>query len=259
MLTAYDAPSAEIARGAGADLILVGDSLAMTVLGYPNTGSVSMDEMIHHAKAARRGAPDAILIGDLPLKGVEKGPSQALQSARRFVEEAGCDAVKLEWRDDAAEAALKIFNSGIPVMGHVGLTPQRVHSSQDFRVHGARASEAARIAAAARELEACGAFAVVLECVPWPVGKAITAALKVPTIGIGAGPYCDGQVLVFSDVTGIFKKFTPRFVKRFADARAPMEKAAKKFVREVRAGKFPSKKHSYEMKAEERKAFERWA
>ena len=255
MLTAYDAPTAELLERAGIDLILVGDSLGMVMLGYPSTALVTMDEMIHHAKAVRRGAPKSFIIGDLPLKGVEKGAQQTLVSARRFMEEAGLDAVKLEWSKDALKSADLLIKNRIPVMGHVGLTPQTVKKQNGFRVQGQDAESALDIFKAAKAFEEKKAFSVLLECVPAPVGTAITESLKVPTIGIGAGAHCDGQVLVFHDLVGIFRKFTPRFIKRYANLDKEMQKAAEKYKKEVLGGRFPGKEHSFLMKTKEKELF----
>ena len=248
-MTAYDTPTAEILDGQGVDFILVGDSVGMVVLGYPSTVMVTMDEMIHHAKAVRRGVRASRIIGDLPLKGVEKGPSQALVSARRFMDEAGCDAVKIEWGKHCLKTVDLLVKNKIPVLGHIGLTPQS--ATRGFKVQGQTVKGALELLKSAVELEKRGVFGVLLECVPWPVAKQITETLKVPTIGIGAGSYCDGQVLVFPDVVGLFKKFSPRFVKRYADVDSVMRKAVSRYVADVKKGRFPKKKQSFGMKPEE--------
>ncbi len=251
MLTAYDFPTAEVLEKAGADLILVGDSLGMVLLGYSSTADVTMDEMIHHAKAVRRGAKNSFIIGDLPLKGVEKGPQQALISSKRFIREAGCDAVKLEWGPKALETTDLLVRNKIPVMGHIGLTPQTAAKIGGFKVQGQDAESALKILEAALLLEKHGVFSIILECVPAPIAAVITKTLKVPTIGIGAGPACDGQVLVFHDLVGIFTKFTPRFVKHYARLEPLMKNAVEKYVRDVKAARFPQRKHSFLMKKEE--------
>jgi len=251
MLTAYDAPTAELLESAGIDLILVGDSLGMVLLGYPSTTQVTMDEMIHHAKAVRRGAPRSLIIGDLPLKGIEKGPRQALASARRFIEEAHLDAVKLEWGKDAIQTTELFVKHHIPVMGHAGLTPQTANKNIGFKVQGQDAASALKVFEVAKAFETKGAFSVLLECVPAPVAQIVTRSLQVPTIGIGAGPHCDGQVLVFHDLVGIFKKFKPRFVKRYTNLNTAMQRAVESYKRDVLAGKFPDRKHSFSMKKEE--------
>ena len=256
MLTAYDAPTAELLEAQGVDILLVGDSVGMVLLGYESTVSVTMDEMIHHAKAVRRGAKKSFVIGDLPLKGVEKGPKQALESARRFVREAGCQAVKLEWSPRCLKTTRLLVKNGIPVMGHIGLTPQSAAKEGGFGVRGQRADKAAQLLKNALALEKTGAFAVLLECVPTPVAKKITQRLKIPTFGIGAGKYCDGQVLVFHDVVGAFKKFKPRFVRSYADVHSMMQQAVGRFVKDVRSEHFPKKKHGFNMKKEEAMRFE---
>jgi 3-methyl-2-oxobutanoate hydroxymethyltransferase len=215
-----------------------------------------MDEMVHHAKAVRRGAQKTPVIGDLPYLGVKNGPAQALASAKRFIREAGCDAVKLEWSESAVAAVKLMRKHRIPVMGHVGLTPQTVADKQGYKVQGRTAVDARRILDEAKALEKAGCFAVLLECVPSNVAAAVTRALRVPTIGIGAGPNVDGQVLVFHDVMGLFTRFEPRFVKRYAHLATPMEHAAAAFVKEVRLGRFPEKKHGFSMGREERRLFE---
>ena len=251
MLTAYDAPTAELLENTGIDLILVGDSLGMVLLGYPSTIDVTMNEMIHHARAVRRGAPRSLIIGDLPLKGIEKGPKQALESARRFIEEAHLDAVKLEWGKNATQITELFMKHRIPVMGHVGLTPQTANKNNGFTVQGREASTAMKIFEAARAFETKGAFSVLLECVPNLVAQIITKSLRVPTVGIGAGPHCDGQVLVFHDLVGIFTKFRPRFVKRYANLGTAMQHAVALYKRDVLAGRFPKHEHSFLMKKEE--------
>ncbi len=256
MLTAYDFPTAELVERAGADLILVGDSLGMVVLGYSSTRPVTMDEMVHHAKAVRRGALKTPVIGDLPFLGVKKGPRQALASARRFIDEAGCDAVKLEWSENAVRTARLLRKNRIQVMGHVGLTPQTVTDKKGYKVQGRTAADAQRILDEAKAFEDAGCFSVLLECVPSNVAAAVTRALRVPTIGIGAGPAVDGQVLVFHDVAGLFTRFVPRFVKHYAHLAKPMEHAAGAYVKEVRSGRFPAKRHEFSMDREERRLFE---
>ena len=255
MLTAYDAPTAERLEAAGIDLILVGDSLRTVVLVCPSTSGVTMNEMIHHAKAVRRGAPTSFIIGDLPLKGIEKGQKQALQSTRRFMDEAGLDAVKLEWSKEAPEIAELLMRRGIPFMGHVGLTPQTVKKNAGFKVQGQDSKSALGILKAARVFEEKKAFSVLLECVPSPVGEVITKELIIPTIGIGAGPHCDGQVLVVHDLVGLFNKFTPRFVKKYATIGDDICRAAEKYKKDVYTGRFPGMNHSFFMKKEEKKLF----
>ena len=256
MMTAYDAPTAELLEEQGVDILLVGDSVGMVLLGYDSTAPVTMDEMLHHAKAVRRGAKKSTVIGDLPLKGVQKGPKQALASARRFIREAGCQAVKLEWGPHAVESTRLMVKKGILVMGHVGLTPQRAAKEGGYKVRGQQAENALEILRHALAFEKAGAFAVLLECVPAPVAKVITKTLKVPTVGIGAGPDCDGQVLVFQDVTGSFHKFRPRFAQRYGQVYESSQKAVGRFLKDVRQKKYPQKKHTFGMKSDERQRFE---
>ncbi len=257
MLTAYDAPTAEILESEGIDFILVGDSVGMVLLGYASTVPVTMDEMIHHAKAVRRGAKKTFVIGDLPLKGIQKGPRQALESAKRFIKEAGCQAVKLEWNARCLETTRLLVQHKICVMGHVGLTPQSAFRQGGFKVRAQSSKEAQTLLETALAFEKAGAFSLLLECIPAPVAKAVTQRLRIPTFGIGAGPDCDGQVLVFQDIIGSFKKFTPRFVKIYADVDGLSRKAVSYFIREVRSGRFPEKKHCFGMKKEEQDKFVR--
>jgi 3-methyl-2-oxobutanoate hydroxymethyltransferase len=255
MLTAYDAPTAQMLESEGIDFILVGDSVGMVLLGYDSTVPVTMDEMIHHAKAVRRGAKKTFIIGDLPLKGVEKGPGQALESARRFVREAGCQAVKLEWNARCLETTRLLVQNSIPVMGHVGLTPQSALREGGFKVRAQKAEEAEALLQKAMAFQSAGSFSILIECVPSPVAKIVTERLRIPTFGIGAGPYCDGQVLVFHDVVGSFKKFKPRFVKTYANTDGVMRKAGARFIKDVHSGRFPRKKNSFDMKEKERARF----
>ncbi len=254
MLTAYDAPVAGLLEEAGVDMLLVGDSLGMVVLGYESTAVVTMDEMIHHAKAVRRGAPKSFVVADMPLKGLEKGPAQALLSAKRFVKEAGSDAVKIEWGKDTLNIIHKIVKAGIPVMAHAGLTPQAAGPG-GFKVKGRTAEAAFDVWRQSEAMQNAGAFSVLLECIPAEVGSEITKRLKVPTIGIGAGPDCDGQVLVYHDMVGLFDKFTPKFIKRYAKLGPGIKKAVAAYVSEVSGRRFPKKKHSYSMDPQEKSHF----
>jgi 3-methyl-2-oxobutanoate hydroxymethyltransferase len=248
VLTAYDAPTAALLEKAGVDLILVGDSVGPVLLGHPSTTDVTMDEIIHHARAVRRGAPQTPVIGDLPLAGRTGGIGRALAAARRFVSEGGCDAVKLEWDDDAPRLTALLVRRGIPVMGHVGLTPQTAEATGGLRARGRTAEEACAIRHAAKAFESAGAFSVVLECIPAELGASITKALAIPTIGIGAGPSCDGQVLVFQDLVGANPGFEPRFLKRYARTRDAERRAVAAFLRDVRGARFPARRHGYAMK-----------
>ena len=250
MLTAYDALTSGILEVSGVDIILVGDTLGMVLLGYPNTAQVTMEEMIHHAKAVRRGAPKSFILGDLPKKGVEKGSQQALASARQFLK-AGMNGVKMEWRKDCLKSAELLVKNKIFVQGHVGLTPQDAKDKSDFRVRGKDAKSALEIFKQAKALEAAGVAMLLLECVPWELGRLITEAVKIPTIGIGAGSYCDGQVLVFHDLIGMFEDFTPKFVKHYAEAAPLFKKAVANYIRDVRESRFPAAAQSFKMDAAE--------
>ncbi len=259
VLTAYDYPLASLIDRSAVDIILVGDSLANVVLGLDSTTQVGMTEMLHHAKAVRRAVRRALLVGDMPFESYQKDPSQAVANARRFVREAGCDAVKLEWFDRCLEVAENIVKAGIPVMGHVGLTPQTAEQLGGFKVQGKDADSARRILEDALALEEKGCFSIVLECVPAPLAAMITQRLSVPTIGIGAGKDCDGQVLVTHDLLGLFERFTPKFVKRYVRLNDAIEKGIGRFCADVRRGKFPDKAHSYPMNPEELKKFRKKA
>lgn len=250
MLTAYDVPLAKLVDAAGVDLVLVGDSLGMVVLGYETTTPVTMEEMLHHAKAARRGVTRALLVGDLPFLALRGSTEEAVKHAVRFVQEAGCDAVKLEWRQGIEDTAKAIVDAGIPVMGHVGLTPQTA-AAEGFGLRGKDAASAARILAQALALEEVGCFSMVLECLPDVLAQEITQRLRIPTIGIGSGPWCDGQVLVTHDLLGLFDRFTPSFVKRYADLGTTIRDAAAAYVRDVHAGRFPGPEHTKTMVPEE--------
>ena len=253
VLTAYDYPLASLIDRCAVDIILVGDSLANVVLGLDSTTQVGMTEMLHHAKAARRAVKRALLVGDMPFESYQQDPGKAVANARRFVQEAGCDAVKLEWFDRCLEVAGNIVKAGIPVMGHVGLTPQTAEQLGGFKVQGKDAGSARRILDNALALEKKGCFSIVLECIPAPLAAMITKRLSIPTIGIGAGKDCDGQVLVTHDLLGLFERFTPKFVKRYVHLNNSIEKGVTRFCKDVRRGKFPDKAHSYPMNPEELK------
>lgn len=244
MLTAYDYPMAKLVDAAGADLVLVGDSLGMVVLGYKDTAGVTMDEMIHHAKAARRGVTRALLIGDMPLVALRVSAAEALRHAKRFVQEAGCEAVKVEWRQGIEAIARTIVAAGIPVMGHVGLTPQTASEEGGFGMRGKDVASAVTIVTQARALQEAGCFAMVLECLPDEVAQELTTRLRVPTIGIGSGPSCDGQVLVTYDLLGLYDRRTLRFVKRYADLSGTIRQAATAYIRDVQTGVFPGPEHT---------------
>ncbi len=247
MLTAYDASFARLVDAAGADIILVGDSLGMVVLGYESTVPVSMEEMLHHAKAVRRGAGEAFVVGDMPFLSYQVSVGEAIANAGRFMKEAGCDAVKLEGGEEVAETVRALVRAGIPVMGHIGLTPQTAGQLGGYKVQGRDAASARKLLAAARALERAGAFAVVLECLPDKLARAIAEAIAIPAIGIGAGNGCDGQVLVTHDLLGMFEKFVPSFVKNYAKLAPQMKEALASFRREVTEGVFPGPEHSFTM------------
>lgn len=258
MLTAYDFPTAQIIDQAGIDSILVGDSLGMVVLGYDNTLPVTMQEMLHHCRAVARGAKYALLVGDMPFMSYQASPSDAVRNAGRFLQEAGMDAVKLEGGRERLDAIRAIVSAGIPVMGHLGLTPQSVHQFGGFRPQGRDANAAQRLMEDAILLEENGCFSLVLESVPTRLAKLISDRLEIPTIGIGAGDGCDGQVLVTHDLLGLFDRFTPRFVKKFANLNGEMRQAFSEYKDEVESGVFPAPEHSIEMPEEEWADFLSW-
>ncbi len=245
VLTAYDYLSARILDEAEIPILLVGDSLGMVMLGYPTTLPVTLDEMIHHAKAVSRGSKQALLVGDMPFMSYHLSVEQAIASAGRFIQEAGMHAVKLEGGGRIVEITRRITELGIPVMGHLGLTPQFVNQMGGFKVQGKSGAQAARILADARELEQAGAFSIVLEGVPGELATRVTQALRIPTIGIGAGPGTDGQVLVFHDMLGITTGKAPKFVKRYANLAEEITSAARRYSQEVADGEFPGPEHSY--------------
>jgi len=245
MVTAYDYPSAQVAQEAGVDMVLVGDSGAMTVLGYPSTIPVSLDEMLMLASAVRRGLSTPLLVGDLPFGSYEASDEQAIATAQRFIKEAGCDAVKLERGGTSVQRARAIVAAGIPVMGHVGLTPQTATALGGYRAQGRTAEQAIAVARDAIALEEAGCFSVVLEAIPAAVAEEILARVQIPVIGIGAGPATDGQVLVFHDLLGIYDGHVARFAKRFADVRAHMVAGVAEYAAEVRSRAFPAPEHCY--------------
>jgi 3-methyl-2-oxobutanoate hydroxymethyltransferase len=251
MLTAYDFPTAQALDQAGVDVILVGDSLGMVVLGYENTLPVTMEDMLHHCKAVRRGAHLALLVGDMPFMSYQVSSSEALRNAGRFLQEAGMDAVKLEGGRERADAIRTIIGAGIPVMGHLGLTPQSVHQLGGFRPQGRSAEAAYRLLDDALILQDAGCFSLVLESIPARLAHLVSERLTIPTIGIGAGAGCDGQVLVTHDLLGLFDRFTPKFVKKYADLHAEMQRAFTAYIGDVQAGRFPTDEHSVDMKDDE--------
>jgi 3-methyl-2-oxobutanoate hydroxymethyltransferase len=256
MVTSYDYPTARLADEAGLDLILVGDSAAMTVLGHDSTVPATMDEMVMLTRAAARGAQRPLLIADMPFGSFQVSDEDALRNAIRFFKEAGADAVKLEGAGTSLSRVRAIVAAGIPVMGHVGLTPQSATMLGGLRAQGRTATQALRLLDDARALEAEGCFAVVLEAVPAPVAARITAALSVPTIGVGSGPDCDGQVLVLHDLVGLYQGRSARFVKRYADVGSTIRDALERFAADVRTGAFPAEEHTYSIPDEELALFE---
>jgi len=253
MLTAYDYPLASLIDRAGIDMILVGDSVANVVLGLDSTTKVGMTEMIHHAKAVTRAVKHALVIGDMPYESYQINPEESVKNAFRFINEAKCDAVKLEWFDKCLEVSKDIIKAGIPVMGHIGLTPQTADKLGGFKVQGKNAEQAKRLIDEAQALEKLGCFSLVLECVPDKIAEMITKNLKIPTIGIGAGINCDGQVLVTHDLLGLFERFTPKFVKKYINLSPLISEAIEDYKKEVIEGKFPTKNHSFTIKEEELK------
>ncbi len=258
MLTAYDYPVAMAVDRAGIDSILVGDSLAMVVLGYENTLPVTMDDMIHHCKAVARGAQYALLIGDMPFMSYQASVEEAVRNAGRFLKEGGMDAVKLEAGRERADAVKSIAGSGIPVQGHLGLTPQSVHQL-GFSPQAMTSDAAVRLLEDAQILQEAGCFSIVLESIPARLGRLVSERLEIPTIGIGAGLGCDGQVLVTHDLLGLFERFTPRFVKKYADLHGEMARAISAYKDDVEAGEFPGDEHCVEMQNEDWKRLEQWA
>src|SRR5436853_7424436 len=244
MLTAYDFPSARLVTEAGIDLILVGDSLGMVVLGYGSTLPVTMDDMVHHTKATRRGAPEAFVIADLPFLAYGT-PEQALANAARLMKEAGADSVKLEGGVEIVPIIEALSRAGVPVLGHVGLTPQTASALGGYKLQGKDEDSVRRIMEGATALEKAGCWGVVLELVPAELAKLVTSRIGIPTIGIGAGAHCDGQVLVFHDVVGLLSGFTPTFVKRYTEAGDAIRDALKRYAEEVRSGAFPAREQSF--------------
>jgi 3-methyl-2-oxobutanoate hydroxymethyltransferase len=247
MVTAYDYSMAKLVDEAGMPIILVGDSLGMVVLGYESTIPVTMDEMIHHTKAVVRGTKHALIIGDMPFMTYHISIEDALRNAARFIQEGGAQAVKLEGGETVAEKVSRIVAAGIPVQGHIGLTPQSIHQLGGYKVQGKTAEVAARLLNDAKALENAGAFSIVLECVPTPLAKLITERVSVPTIGIGAGKHCDGQVQVINDLLGMYTDFVPKHAKQYAKLSESISTSVSDYISEVRSGKFPTSKQSYEM------------
>ena len=247
MLTAYDYPLGLMAAESGVDIVLVGDSLGMVVLGLEGTVAVTMEDMIHHIKAVVRGCKGPLIVGDMPFMSYNTSPREAIANAGRLMKEGGCDAVKLEGGCDFAPTIAAIVKAGIPVQGHIGLTPQTASALGGFKTQGKDAAAAKQIIDDATALEDAGVFSMILEAVPAPLGKLVADAVNVPVIGIGAGPDVDGQVLVFHDVVGLFDRFVPKFVKQYADVRKIIVAALKEYNRDVLEGRFPGPEHSFSM------------
>jgi 3-methyl-2-oxobutanoate hydroxymethyltransferase len=254
MVTGYDYPLALAEEKAGVDIILVGDSLGMTVLGYDSTLPVRMDTMIDHAQAVRRAAPTAYVIGDMPYLSYQISIEQAVANAGRFMKEAGCDAVKLEGGRNVLDVVAALTKATIPVMGHIGLTPQSIAMLGGFKSQGRSLAAAEALIEDAKALEEAGAVALLLEAVPPEVGKIITSRANIPVIGIGAGPYCHGQCLIVHDMLGFFEAFTPKFVKKYADLNSIIVKALEEYISDVKGGTFPGPEHCYKMQPGEGEA-----
>jgi 3-methyl-2-oxobutanoate hydroxymethyltransferase len=246
MVTAYDAPTAKIVDESGVDIVLVGDSLGNVIQGLDNTLPVTVDEMIYHTKIVSRGIQNAHLCSDMPFMSYQSSNLDAVKNAGRFVKEAGAESVKLEVTEDYIDTIKEIRKAGIPVMGHIGLRPQSVHDMGGYKLQGRDKKESEKLLALARKIEDAGAFSLVLESIPQKLAKKITKSIKIPTIGIGAGVDCDGQVLVINDLSGLSEEPLPKFVKKYADVRNILKNATKEYVDEVRSGAFPTKEHSYD-------------
>lgn len=245
MLTAYDASFAALIDASGIEMVLVGDSLGMVLLGYDSTIPVTMEEMLHHCRAVNRGIKRAVMVGDMPFMSYQVSESEAITNAGRFLKESGCDAVKLEGGSEMCDKVKAISLAGIPVMGHIGLTPQTASQLGGYKVQGRDADSARKLLQSARDLEASGAFSIVLECIPAELSEVITKAVSIPTIGIGAGKHCDGQVLVTHDMVGMFEKFIPSFVKQYANLASQIKEAVITYNEEVKNGSFPSEEQSF--------------
>lgn len=245
MVATYDYLTAQLADEAGVEAILVGDSVANVMLGYENTLPVTMEEMLHHTRAVARGTRRCLVIGDMPFLSYQTSTEEAVRNAGRFLKEGNAQAVKLEGGREEVEHVKAIVEAGIPVMAHLGLTPQKIHQLGGYKVVGREEEVASMLVEEAKALERAGAFSVVLECMPWRLTKRLTEELRIPTIGIGAGPYCDGQVLVLHDLIGLTPR-VPKFVKRYAELRPEVIGALQKFREEVKGGRFPTLEHSYE-------------
>lgn len=245
VLTASDAPLARIAGECGVDILLVGDSLAMTVLGYPNTIPFTLEESLHHCAAVRRGCPDGFVVGDMPFMTYQADINEALKNAARYLKEAGADAVKIEGGAEIIPVVKRFVDAGIPVMAHVGLMPQKIMTAGGYRIAGKTGEEAEQLIADAKALQDAGAFAIVLECIPAETSRRITEAVDIPTISIGGGIHCDGQVQVVYDLLGLFADFVPKHAKCYANLNEEVRRAFTEYVSEVRNGQFPGEEHSF--------------
>lgn len=247
MLTAYDYSTAKLMDEAGVNTILVGDSLGTVMLGYSDTLPVTMEDMIHHTKAVCRGAKNALVIADMPFMSYQTSTYDAVVNAGRLIKETGAQAVKLEGGAEVCEQIAAITKASIPVVAHIGLTPQSINAFGGFKVQGKSEESAKKIIEDAKKVEAAGAFMLVMECVPEKLAKIVTESVSIPTIGIGAGKFCDGQVLVYQDMLGMFTDFVPKFVKKFADVGTMMQGAFKAYIEEVKAGEFPKEEHTFKI------------
>jgi len=257
-LTSYDYAFAKIVDQCGLDLILVGDSLSMVVLGYKNTLAVTLDEMIHHTKAVSRGVENAMIVGDMPFLSYKVNIKEAVKNAGRFIQEGGAEAVKVEGGIEIIPIIKAMIKADIQVMGHIGLTPQAIYQIGGFLVQGKTVETAKNLILAAQELQNAGVFSIVLESIPWQIAKLITQSLDVPTIGIGAGPYCDGQILVLHDMLGIFTEFKPKFLKYFENLSERVQKAISNYKQEVEQEVYPDLAHSYDFPQEELEEINSW-
>lgn len=251
MLTAYDTPTAKILSDVGVDIILVGDSVGNSLLGYESTVPVTLDDIIHHCSAVARAKPKSLIVGDMPFMSYKVSVEQALENCARMLQKGGAEAVKIEGAGRVVDIVSAVVDSGIPVMGHIGLTPQSIYELGGYRVQGRTAESTKKLVGQALALQNAGAFSLVIELVPTETAKAITEALDIPTIGIGAGPECDGQVLVLWDMLGLFEDFKPKFLKKYANVGAVIRQAVEAYADEVRNGVFPDQEHSFEMLEEE--------
>jgi 3-methyl-2-oxobutanoate hydroxymethyltransferase len=257
-ITAYDYSTAKLVDQSGIDLVLVGDSLAMVMLGYENTLSVTMDEMIHHTKAVSRGVSNALLVGDMPFLSYKADKKDAVYNAGRFIQEAGAEAVKVEGGTEICPTIKRILDADIQVMGHIGLTPQSIYKFGGFMVQGKSLVTAKKLITDAINLQETGVFSIVLESIPWQIAKIITEQVDVPTIGIGAGPYCDGQILVLHDMLGIFTDIKPKFLKYFGEVGQSIKDALMKYKDEVEKEQYPTKEYSYDLPSNELEQIENW-